>query len=151
MTEQDIVNAIVEWLKDKNFIVATEVCNMSAIVDIGCISELGEVWAIECKLHAMKKVIWQAHYHWLVADKVYIGVPSRKIRKATLCEAEKHGVGIIFVCNGEVEIVKECNLIDDGFQFLPKKEEFVECIKRFSKLITREGEMNKKGDKNGKI
>ncbi len=97
MTEQAIVNAVVETLMVDGFTVATEVANFYRSADIGALSRNGDVWVVECKVSNIGQAIKQAKTHKLSADKVFIATFYKKTREITLRRIREAGLGLFYV------------------------------------------------------
>ena len=97
MTEQVIVNAVVDTLMVDGFTVATEVANFYRSADVGALARNGEVWVVECKASSIGQAIKQAKTHKLSADKVFIATFYRKTREVTLERIREAGLGLFYV------------------------------------------------------
>jgi hypothetical protein len=97
MSEESIVNAIVETLREDGFTVATEVANFYRSADIGALAKNGEVWVVECKVSNIGQAIQQAKTHKLSADKVFIATFYKNTREITLGRIRDAGLGLIYV------------------------------------------------------
>ena len=97
MSEQTIVNAIVDTLTVDGFTVATEVANFYRSADVGAIAGNGDVWVIECKVSSIGQAIKQAKTHKLSADKVFIATFCKKTREITLGRIREAGLGLLYV------------------------------------------------------
>ena len=97
MKENNIVNAVVNTLKNKGFKVATEVANFYRSADIGALDNYGNVWVVECKVANIGRAIEQSKTHKLSADKVFIATLQRKTKEVTLRRIREAGVGLIYV------------------------------------------------------
>jgi len=97
MTEQAIVNAVVETLTTDGFTVATEVANFYRSADVGALARNGDVWVVECKVSSIGQAIKQAQTHKLSADKVFIATFHRKTRAPTLHRIREAGLGLFYV------------------------------------------------------
>ena len=95
--ERRVVNAITRALRRDGFLVATEVANFYRSADIAAIDQNGQVWIIECKISNIGQAIVQSRTHRLSANRVYIGVPQRKMRPTTLEKVRQAGIGLIYV------------------------------------------------------
>lgn len=97
MSEQVIVNAIVDRLTMDGFAVATEVANFYRSADVGALARNGDVWVIECKMSSIGQAIKQAKTHKLAADKVFIATFYKKTRGITLRKIRDAGLGLLYV------------------------------------------------------
>jgi len=97
MTENNIVDAVVNTLKNKGFKVATEVANFYRSADIGALDNYGNVWVVECKVANIGRAIEQSKTHKLSADKVFIATFCKKMKEPTLCKIKEAGIGLLYV------------------------------------------------------
>ena len=97
--EHTLVKIIVDNLIKKNYSIGLEVPNFHRSADIAAINESGDIIIIECKIRDISKAIKQTLTHKLSADKVYICTIKRNIKKDTIGEIKKAGVGLIFLCS----------------------------------------------------
>ena len=97
MTEQAIVNAIVDTLTIDGFTVATEVANFYRSADVGALARNGDVWVVECKVSSIGQAIKQAKTHRLSADKVFIATFYKNTREITLRRIRDAGLGLLYV------------------------------------------------------
>ncbi len=97
MTEQTIVNAVVNTLTGDGFTVATEVANFYRSADVGVLATNGDIWIVECKVSSISQAIKQAKIHKLSADKVFIATFYKKTREITLRKIRDAGLGLLYV------------------------------------------------------
>ena len=97
MSEESIVNAIVETLREDGFTVATEVANFYRSADVGALARNGDVWVVECKVSSIGQAIRQAKTHKLSADKVFIATFYKNTREMTLRRIREAGLGLLYV------------------------------------------------------
>ena len=97
MSEESIVNAIVETLREEGFTVATEVANFYRSADVGALARNGDVWVVECKVSSIGQAIKQAKTHKLSADKVFIATFYKNTREKTLGRIRDAGLGLLYV------------------------------------------------------
>lgn len=103
MSEQTIVNAVVDMLTVDGFTVATEVANFYRSADVGALAGNGDVWVVECKVSSIGQAIKQAKTHKLSADKVFIATFYKKTREITLRKIREAGLGLLYVMpNGSI-------------------------------------------------
>ena len=97
MTERTLVEAVVNGLQSKGFVVATEVPNFYRSADIGALDKVGNIWVIECKVSNIGRAIEQSKIHRLSADKVFIATFAKKTKECTLRRIREAGVGLLYV------------------------------------------------------
>ncbi len=97
MSEQIIVDAVVDTLTSDGFTVATEVANFYRSADVGVLTTNGDVWVVECKVSSIGQAIKQAKTHKLSADKVFIATFYKKTREITLRKIRDAGLGLLYI------------------------------------------------------
>ena len=97
MTERNIVDTLVSYLRKKGYLVTTEVANFHRSADVAAITDDDEVILVECKLYDISRAIKQAKTHKLTAEKVYICTKYRNTRRSTIDQIKSMGIGLIYV------------------------------------------------------
>lgn len=104
--ELELVKPVIDYFKEKGFIVKREIRIGFNRADLVCFKEK-EVLAVELKLRNWKKAIIQAKNYQLGADYVYIAFPLMKsynvIKKAEH-KLKKEGIGLIVVNEKNTEV-----------------------------------------------
>ncbi len=109
--ELELTKPVIDYFKDKGYIVRREIKIGFNIADMVCFKEK-EVIAVELKLRNWKKAIIQAKNYQLGSDYVYIAFPlmkSHNILKKAQHILKKEGIGLLVINEkntGVKEIIK---------------------------------------------
>lgn len=111
LKESDLVNYLINYLSEKEYIVKNEVPNLGQSVDI--VAKKGK-WLtfIEVKLFNWRKAIIQCRAHELIADYIYIAISTKKISKEFHQIATSRGYGIIKIdaYSKDIDIILKANM-----------------------------------------
>lgn len=107
--ETELANPIFEWLESRGYTPYSEIAWGGTAIDIVGLSDKA-VWAVELKLCLSWKVIRQAHRNQLTAHKSWcaVGTRPRNFEQRNL-----HGLGLLSVVGGRVEVVIEAEETPD--------------------------------------
>jgi hypothetical protein len=96
-TENELVMALVEYFRNKNKRVLTEVQLFERFIDIVAIDDKNKLYAIEAKLKSPSQAFKQALRYRIFADYVYVATQKNGTNKTSLQLADKTGIGLILV------------------------------------------------------
>lgn len=106
--ESDLSGPVLTWLESQGFATNCEVPFYQRSVDIVGV----KVWpiqrlvAVEMKMVFSSGLIRQARDCRLMADLVYVAIPTNPIPKS-IATAEKYGIGVLRVAGKEVSVLSE--------------------------------------------
>ncbi len=119
--EAELVEIVKEYFLKNNFKINTEVQMYSKRIDVVCIDLVTqEVYAIEVKLKNWKRAIQQALTYRLCADYSYIAIPGEIYHNIDMKHISQHGIGVIAITQGEVNIRKpalKSTIINENLKF----------------------------------
>lgn len=95
MSEEALVIKTINFLRSFGFRIKREVPSMGARIDIVGLNLQNDVFAIEAKISAVKRVLEQCRGHELVADYICVAWGNRIVSDNMFSLCEEKGYGII--------------------------------------------------------
>ena len=107
MTEQEMVHAASEYLRNGALRVAIGVPFMSQCIDLVFENRACELVAVEFKRHDWRRAIMQCKTHLLGADLVYICMPERDPSLQLITLLEEYGIGLFMYSPSQDQVLVE--------------------------------------------
>jgi hypothetical protein len=107
MAECDLSNPVSSWLESMGFTPYAEVPFPQSNHPIDLVGRNGqEIITVELKVSLTKKLVHQAYMCDLITDRRYAAV-STKPKAKGISECERHGIGLLSVVDGKVNVILE--------------------------------------------
>lgn len=104
-SEAKLVAQLVVVLRERGYFVSTEIPNMGQSVDLVA-SKGSRLILFEAKLHDWRRAVRQCRAHKVVADAVFVVLPTRDLSQELLDAIQSEGLGLVLCDAG----TKSCSL-----------------------------------------